>query len=120
MALGGLVTAAGQSDEVRLVSLVSAKLCHDLLGPLSALSMVAESLEDADPAMIATSRAMILESAAFDRAVKTDVLQRIAQLMPKDGYLFLGGAEAVIGVSDKFVPLKGERGVYVPAGRTAH
>lgn len=56
--------AAGQSDEVRLVSLVSAKLCHDLLGPLSALSMVAESLEDEDPEMIATSRTMILESAA--------------------------------------------------------
>ena len=58
------MTIAGQSDEIRLVSLVSAKLCHDLLGPLSALSMIAESLEDEDPDTVATSRAMILDSAA--------------------------------------------------------
>lgn len=58
------MTAAGQSDDIRLVSLVSAKLCHDLLGPLSALSMVAESLEDEAPDMMATSRTMILDSAA--------------------------------------------------------
>ncbi len=56
---------AAQSDDIRLVSLVGAKLCHDLLGPLSALNMIAESLEDeADPDMLATSRTMIVESAA--------------------------------------------------------
>jgi chemotaxis protein methyltransferase CheR len=53
----------------------------------------------------------------FDTPVKTEVLGRIAQLMPKDGYLFLGGAETVLGISDKFAPLKGERGLYVPAAR---
>ena len=53
-----------QTDELRLVSLVNAKLCHDLLGPISALHMVAESLEDEDPAMLATSRKVILDSAA--------------------------------------------------------
>ncbi len=58
------MTAAAQSDDIRLVSLVSAKLCHDLLGPLSALTMIAESLEDEAPDMLATSRTMILDSAA--------------------------------------------------------
>jgi chemotaxis protein methyltransferase CheR len=53
----------------------------------------------------------------FDQAIKADVLGRIAQLVPVDGYLFLGGAETVIGVTEKFMPLKGERGLYVPAGR---
>lgn len=56
----------------------------------------------------------------FEPAMKTDILNKVSQLIPKDGYLFLGGAETVIGVSDKFVPLKGERGVYVPAGQIAH
>ena len=53
----------------------------------------------------------------FDQPAKADVLGRVAQTMPKDGYLFLGGAETVIGVCDKFMPLKGERGLYVLAGR---
>ncbi|MGD9536964.1 MAG: protein-glutamate O-methyltransferase CheR [Alphaproteobacteria bacterium] len=56
----------------------------------------------------------------FDQAAKADVLQRIAQMMPQDGFLFLGGAETVIGVTDKFVPHKTERSIYTPAGRTAH
>lgn len=58
------MTTAVRPDDIRLVSLVSAKLCHDLLGPLSALNMIAESLEDEDPDMIATSRTLILDSAA--------------------------------------------------------
>lgn len=58
------MAAHPQADELKLVSLVNAKLCHDLLGPISALHMVAESLEDEDPAMLATSRKVILDSAA--------------------------------------------------------
>ncbi len=56
----------------------------------------------------------------FDRPLKTEVLGRIAQLMPADGYLFLGGAETVIGLETPFVPMQGERGIYRPVDRTSH
>ncbi len=32
--------------------------------------------------------------------------------MPDDGFLFLGGAETVLGITDKFVPVPGQRGIY--------
>jgi len=48
----------------------------------------------------------------FDAPTKTDVLQRIRAQMTGYGALFLGGAETVIGVSDQFATIKGERGVY--------
>ena len=50
----------------------------------------------------------------FDRETKGDVLNRMYELMPKDGFLFLGGAETVLGITDKFKPVKTERGLYVP------
>lgn len=48
----------------------------------------------------------------FDQKTKGEVLARIAKLMPPDGMLFLGGAETVLGVSDNFKPIPGQRGVY--------
>ncbi len=48
----------------------------------------------------------------FDPETKTKVLSGIADLMPPDGLLFLGGAETVLGISDRFKPVKGQRGVY--------
>lgn len=50
----------------------------------------------------------------FDKETKQDVLERMHGLIAKDGFLFLGGAETVMGITDKFVPVKGERGLYVP------
>jgi len=37
--------------------------------------------------------------------------------MPGDGTLFLGGAETVLGISKRFKPVQGQRGIYsvVPA-----
>ena len=32
--------------------------------------------------------------------------------LPPDGVLFLGGAETVLGVTDRFEPVPGERGIY--------
>ncbi len=48
----------------------------------------------------------------FDQETKTQVLDGIAGLMPNDGTLFLGGAETVLGISNKFQPVAGQRGVY--------
>lgn len=48
----------------------------------------------------------------FDQPTKSRVLEGIAKLMPPDGLLFLGGAETVLGISDQFKPVKGQRGVY--------
>jgi chemotaxis protein methyltransferase CheR len=55
----------------------------------------------------------------FDQATKGRVLAGVARLLPADGVLYLGGAETVLGVSDRFEPLPGERGIYRPAQTAA-
>ena len=49
----------------------------------------------------------------FDNATKAAILERIAKVMPTDGFLYLGGAETVFGISDKFQQYETERGIYV-------
>ena len=44
----------------------------------------------------------------FDQATKTQVLTRIAGQMPSDGYLYLGGAETVVGMTTPFIAQPGE------------
>jgi chemotaxis protein methyltransferase CheR len=51
----------------------------------------------------------------FDQAAKTKILERISRALPSDGLLYLGGAETVLGVSDRFEPLAGHRGIYAVA-----
>ena len=48
----------------------------------------------------------------FDRPTKTRVLDMVARQMAGDGLLYLGGAETVLGISDKFEILPDNRGVY--------
>ncbi|HXL69289.1 MAG TPA: protein-glutamate O-methyltransferase CheR [Xanthobacteraceae bacterium] len=48
----------------------------------------------------------------FDLPTKLDILHRIARLLPPDGYLVLGAAETVVGLTDAFKPLADRRGVY--------
>jgi len=55
----------------------------------------------------------------FDLPTKGRVLASIARILQPDGYLFLGGAETVLGISTAFKPLEGQRGLYVPAGASA-
>jgi chemotaxis protein methyltransferase CheR len=55
----------------------------------------------------------------FDQPTKSRVLEAIGRQMATDGLLYLGGAESVLGLTDQFVALPGERGVFRPAGRRA-
>jgi len=54
----------------------------------------------------------------FDQDTKTAVLDRIARQMSDDGYLVLGAAETVIGLTNAFKPLADKRGLYVPTSGT--
>jgi len=48
----------------------------------------------------------------FGQETKIDVLDRIASIMPPDGYLLLGAAETVVGLSAAFTLLPDKRGLY--------
>ncbi len=49
----------------------------------------------------------------FDQPTKTKVLEAISKVIAPDGILILGGAETVLGISDRFKPMDNERGIYV-------
>ncbi|WP_349358191.1 protein-glutamate O-methyltransferase CheR [Stappia sp.] len=48
----------------------------------------------------------------FDQPTKVDVLQRVSRQMAGDGYLVLGAAETVVGLTDAFRPVPEHRGLY--------
>lgn len=48
----------------------------------------------------------------FDQPTKTKVLAGIADQLAPDGTLFLGGAETVLGITDRFEPVPAQRGIY--------
>ena len=50
----------------------------------------------------------------FDQATKTDVLGRVADVTERDGFLVLGGAETVLGLTERFKPMAERRGLYAP------
>ncbi|MEM6903235.1 MAG: CheR family methyltransferase [Pseudomonadota bacterium] len=47
-----------------------------------------------------------------EAATKTTVLEKLSRRMPEDGLLFLGGAETIIGVSDRFKAIPDQRGIF--------
>jgi chemotaxis protein methyltransferase CheR len=50
----------------------------------------------------------------FDQETKSQVLDRMARVVHDDGYLVLGAAETVVGLTDGFKPLPDRRGLYSP------
>lgn len=50
----------------------------------------------------------------FDQPTKADILARAAKIMTPDGYLVLGAAETVVGLSEAFRPVADRRGLYAP------
>jgi chemotaxis protein methyltransferase CheR len=55
----------------------------------------------------------------FDAPTKSRILAMLADMVAPDGCVYLGGAETVLGLSDRLVPTPGERGVYELARATA-
>lgn len=48
----------------------------------------------------------------FDQELKRQVLSGISNVLADDGALYLGGAETVLGITEKFQPVSGQRGLY--------
>lgn len=54
----------------------------------------------------------------FDAPTKGKVLDNIAKQIENDGYLFLGGAETVMGITESFKPVPDKRGLYALSAST--
>ena len=52
----------------------------------------------------------------FDQDTKIDIFRRLARAAEKDGFLALGAAETVVGLTDVFKPYRDRRGLYRPEG----
>ena len=50
----------------------------------------------------------------FDQETKVGIFSRLARLMETDGFLALGAAETVVGLTDVFKPYPEKRGLYRP------
>jgi chemotaxis protein methyltransferase CheR len=56
----------------------------------------------------------------FDQDTKAGIFNRLARVLEPDGFLVLGAAETVVGLTDTFKPYPERRGLYHPnAARTA-
>ena len=56
----------------------------------------------------------------FDQETKAGIFERLARAAEPDGFMVLGAAESVVGISDAFRPHSDRRGLYRPnANRTA-
>ena len=52
----------------------------------------------------------------FDQDTKIKIFGRLAKTMEADGFLVLGAAETVVGLTDVFKPFPDKRGLYRPSG----
>ncbi len=55
----------------------------------------------------------------FDQETKVNIFGRLAKAIEPDGFLVLGAAETVVGLTDVFRPYHDRRGLYRPSGAGA-
>jgi chemotaxis protein methyltransferase CheR len=55
----------------------------------------------------------------FDIQTKAKILDRLASLLADDGFLLLGAAETVVGLTDNLRPISGHRGLYAKPAMAA-
>ncbi len=67
-----------------------------------------------DPASLGTFDIVFCRNVLIylDQSTKTRVLENVWQRMPADGVLYMGGAETVMGVTERFLPVSEHRGMY--------
>jgi chemotaxis protein methyltransferase CheR len=51
----------------------------------------------------------------FDQDTKINIFSRLCKIMEPDGFLVLGAAETVVGLTDAFKPYPDKRGLYQPS-----
>lgn len=54
----------------------------------------------------------------FDQQTKIDVIDRLARVTAGDGFLVLGAAETVVGLTDSFKLVGNHHGLYAPSARS--
>ena len=50
----------------------------------------------------------------FDQDTKASIFERLSKVLEPDGFLALGAAESVVGISEAFKPYAERRGFYRP------
>jgi chemotaxis protein methyltransferase CheR len=50
----------------------------------------------------------------FDQDTKAGIFERLSKVVESDGFMVLGAAESVVGISDAFKPYPERRGLYRP------
>ena len=50
----------------------------------------------------------------FDQDTKASIFERLSKVVEPDGFMVLGAAESVVGISDAFKPYPDRRGLYIP------
>jgi chemotaxis protein methyltransferase CheR len=55
----------------------------------------------------------------FDQDTKVNIFNRLAKVVEPDGFLVLGAAETVVGLTDVFKPFPDRRGLYRPSAARA-
>jgi chemotaxis protein methyltransferase CheR len=67
-----------------------------------------------DPSALGTFDVVLCRNVLiyFDQATKGRILDRISGRLTAEGTLYLGGSETVFGITERFEPIPGERGIY--------
>ena len=55
----------------------------------------------------------------FDQETKARIFERLSKVVEADGFMVLGAAESVVGISDAFKPYPDRRGLYSPNANRA-
>ena len=80
---------------------------------LCTLTLVSQQAAAVEYVLPADDSRLIGENQEYVVPADNRPLEQIASILSDDGYLFLGAAETVLGITDAFKPMPGMRGLYI-------